>query len=156
MRALFALALCAAPLPAQGGCLDQSYDPTLNNGLEITSSQTVTQTFTAGLSGTLTGVEVLNINHHRGTPSRPLEVRIVATDASGTPNGATLASVTFQPAQVPATRGALPVDLRPFAIAVTPGTVLGIRLSSAAQPSTQTYAWWGAAPGTRGPTAFPR
>lgn len=149
MRATLAtLLLAVAPLTAQNGCLDQSYLPSLNNGLEITSSQTVTQTFTCGLGGTLAGIEVANINHHRGTPTQPLEVWIVATDSAGTPNGATLAALTFQPNQVPATRGTLAIDLRPFAIPVSPGLVLGIRLASLAAPSGQTYAWWGEAAGT--------
>lgn len=141
--------LCVAHARAQNGCLDQSYLPVpVNNGLEITANQTVTQTFTVGIAGLLTAVEVANINHHRGTPTAPLEVRIVATDSTGVPNGATLASLSFLPSQVPATRGTLAVDLRPFAILVMPGTVLGLRLSSLAAPSTQTYAWWGEAAGT--------
>jgi hypothetical protein len=147
---LLALALLtAAPLAAQNGCLDQSYLPVpVNNGLEITASQTLTQTFTVGIGGVLTGVEVANLNHHRGTPTQPLELRIVATDASGTPNGATLAALSFLPSQVPAGRGTLSVDLRAFAIPVVPGMVLGLRLSSLVTPGTQTYAWWGEAAGT--------
>jgi len=141
--------LCAVQARAQNGCLDQSYLPVpVNNGLEITANQTVTQTFTVGIAGLLTAVDVANVNHHRGTPTASLEVRIVATDPTGVPNGATLASLSFLPSQVPATRGTLAVDLSPFAIFVTPGTVLGLRLSSLAAPSTQTYAWWGEAAGT--------
>ncbi len=115
---LSVILVVSARLCAQSGCVDQSYLPVVNNGLEVTASQTVTQTFTSSMSGLLAGVEIANINHHRGTPSQNLEVRIVATDASGVPNGATLASVTFTPAQVPATRGTLAVDLGAFAIPV--------------------------------------
>ena len=136
-------------LAAQSPCLDQSFvPPRLNNGLEITATQTVTQTFTVGVAGTLAQVDVVNINHHRGTPTQPLEVRVVATDPSGVPNGTALATVVFQPGQVPATRGRLPVDVRAFGIQVSPGQVLGIRLSSLAAPSGQTYAWWGEVPGS--------
>lgn len=141
--------LCAVHARAQNGCLDQSYLPvSVNNGLEITANQTVTQTFTVGIAGLLTAIDVANLNHHRGTPTASLELRIVATDSTGVPNGATLASLSFLPSQVPATRGTLAVDLSPFAIFVTPGTVLGLRLSSLAVPGTQTYAWWGEALGT--------
>ena len=146
-RLVLALLLPVTSAVAQQGCLDQSYLPTLNNGLEVTANQTVAQTFTVGRAGTLATVEIARINHHRGTPTQNLEVRIVATDANGTPNGATLASTVLLPAQVPATSGTLSVDVRSAAIAVVPGMVLGIRLSSLAAPSSQTYAWWGTAPG---------
>jgi hypothetical protein len=133
---------------AQGGCRDQSYVPAQpNNGLEITANQTVTQTFTVGVSGAMYRVDISAINHHRGLPITPLEVRIVATDPAGVPTGPTLATVTFQPAQVPASRGALTVDLSAAPIAVQSGQRLGLRLSSTAMPSGLTYAWWGEAPG---------
>ncbi len=148
LPALFAISTLAASLSAQGGCRDQSYVPaSVNNGLEITANQWVTQTFTVGRTGTLSRIDIVNINHHRGTPTQPLEVRIVATDATGVPNGAMLATVTFQPNQVPASRGRLAVDVSNANIPVSAGQVLGIRLSSAAAPSTQTYAWWGETPG---------
>ena len=145
---LIAPALAAGAV-AQNPCVDQSFVPSpVNNGLEITANQTVTQTFTVRVPGTLAQIDVVGINHHRGTPTQPLEVRVVATDPNGVPSGATLASVTLQPAQVPAQRGRLPLDLRPFAISVARGQVLGLRLSSNAQPGGQTYAWWGEVPGT--------
>jgi hypothetical protein len=63
------------------------------------------------------------------------------------PTTTTLATFTLPPASVPSSRGPLQLDLTPFTIAVQQGQVLGIALSSAAVPSTQTYAWWGEAPG---------
>ncbi|MBK8978481.1 MAG: hypothetical protein IPM29_21495 [Planctomycetes bacterium] len=146
-RAVAFVALLPLTAAAQTGCLDQSYLPGYSNGLEVTSSQTVTQTFTVGISGPLVQVDLVGIGHHRGTPSFPLDIRIVACDPTGVPNGATLATVTLQPAQVPAARSRLAIDLTPFSLSFAAGTMLGIRASSGAQPSTQTYAWWGDAPG---------
>jgi hypothetical protein len=147
LATLVSIALVAPFARAQSPCLDQSYVPNpVTNGLEITQNQWVTQTFTVGRAGQLTQVDVVGINHHRGTPTFPLEVRIVSTDPAGVPNGPSLATFTFQPNQVPATRGRLPIDLTAAGIQVTVGQALGIRLSSQAAPSTQTYAWWGEAP----------
>ena len=133
---------------AQGDCLDQSYVPTSsNNGLEVTASQPVTQTFTVGRSGLLTRVEIAWINHHRGTPQAPLQVDLVACDSAGVPTPTVLGSVTFQPAAVPVTRGPLLVDLSMFNIPVVAGQQLGIALSTAAMSGGATYAWSGNAPG---------
>lgn len=140
------LLACAAT--AQGGCLDQSFVPAqLTNGLEVTANQPVTQTFTVGQTGTLTRVEISRINHHRGTPTQPLQVDIVATDPSGVPTAVVLAGVTLQPSSVPASRGPLPIDLLAFNVQVQAGQVLGIALSTAAPGGGSTYAWSGEAPG---------
>lgn len=140
--------LLAAAAHAQGSCLDQSYVPNPpTNGLEITASQPVTQTFTVGRTGQLTHIEIALINHHRGTPSQPLQVDVVVTDPAGVPTTVALASFTLQPSSVPSARGPLLLDLQPFNIQVTSGLVLGLSLSSAATPGSQTYAWWGEAPG---------
>lgn len=143
---LMALALCSVA-GAQGDCLDQTYIPNpATNGLEVTANQPCTQTFTCGLSGQLTRVEISLINHHRGTPTQPLEVDIVTTDANGVPTTNSLAHVTLQPSSVPPSRGAVEVDLSSFAIQVLAGQVLGLALATNAAPSGQTYAWWGEAP----------
>lgn len=143
-----AVAALATLLPAQADCPDQSYLPNpQTNGLEVTANQSVTQTFTVGISGQLTRIEIAQINHHRGTPSQPLQVDLVTCDAAGVPTTTVLASVTLPPASVPNVRGPLQLDLRAFGIPVGAGQVLGIALSSAATPGGQTYAWWGEAPG---------
>jgi hypothetical protein len=142
-----ALLLAAAVARAQGDVLDQSYVPAaLTNGLEVTSSQPVTQTFTVGITGQLTRIEIARIAQHRGTPTQPLQVDLVTT-AAGVPTTTVLASITVQPASVSGSIGPLQLDLRPFAVQVQQGQVLGIALSSNAVPGTQTYAWWGEAPG---------
>lgn len=151
MRLLAAFFSVAGVACAQTACLDQSYVPTATNGLEVTASQSVTQTFTVGLGGQLTRVEIALVNWHRGQPTQPLVVDLVATDASGVPTGAPLASVTLAPAMVPPTRGPLAIDLTPFGIQVLPGEIYGIALSSAAAPRGATYAWWGEAPSTAYP-----
>jgi hypothetical protein len=140
------LLVTVAVARAQGDVLDQSYLPAaLTNGLEVTASQPVTQTFTVGITGQLTRIELARIAQHRGTPTQPLQVDLVTT-AGGVPTTTVLASVTVQPASVPSSIGPLQLDLRPFAVQVQQGQVLGIALSSNAVPGTQTYAWWGEAP----------
>ncbi|MCA8951615.1 MAG: hypothetical protein KDE27_19060 [Planctomycetes bacterium] len=127
------------------GCLDQSYLPNpFTNGLEITANQPVTQTFTVGITGQLTQIELSAINHHQGMSTNNLQVDIVTT-ANGVPTATSLATVTFAPAAVPLTRAPLLVDLTPFNVQVTAGQVLGIALTSpnVGHPS---YAWWGEAP----------
>lgn len=148
LRRLSPMVLLAGLLAAQGDCLDQAFVPSPpNNGLEVTASQPVTQTFTVGRSGLLTRVEIAQINHHRGTPQAPLQVDIVACDSAGVPTATVLASLSFQPAAVPMTRGPLQVDLRPFNLTVVPGQRLGIALSSTVGGGGATYAWSGNAPG---------
>lgn len=144
---LVAASLLAVDLAAQGDCLDQSFLPIPNNGLEVTSNQSVTQTFTVGVAGVLSRIEIAGLNHHRGTATAPLDFAIVTT-SGGVPTGTVLASATFQPNEVPSSRGSVVVDVTAASIVVVPGDVLGIRLSSAAAPGGSTYAWWGEAPGS--------
>lgn len=149
LLALLALLALPALAVGQAECLDQSHLPTpQTNGLEITASQSVTQTFTVGLTGQLTRVEIAQLQTFRGVPTAPLQFDLVVCDPQGVPTTtAPLASLALQPAQVPASRGTVSVDLRPFNVQVAAGLVLGIELSSSAAPGQQTYAWWGEAPG---------
>ena len=71
MRLLAAFFSVAGVACAQTACLDQSYVPTATNGLEVTASQSVTQTFTVGLGGQLTRVEIALVNWHLETPGPP-------------------------------------------------------------------------------------
>ncbi len=147
--ALAAVLTLAVHAGAQSGdCLDQDYVPNpATNGLEVTANQPVTQTFTVGRDGQLTRVEVALINHHRGTPTAPLQVDLVTTDPNGVPTTTSLASLTLMPSAVPTSRGALSIDLTPFNLNVRTGEVLGLALSTTAAPGGATYAWWGEAPG---------
>lgn len=142
------LLLASTAWSQSSDCLDQDYVPNpATNGLEVTANQPVTQTFTVGRDGQLTRVDVALINHHRGTPTAPLQVDLVTTDPNGTPTTTALASLTFMPSAVPASRGALSIDLTPFNLTVQSGQVLGLALSTTAAPGGATYAWWGEAPG---------
>ena len=139
-------ALLLARFVAAQEVLDQSYVPNaLTNGLEVTSAQPVTQTFTVGITGLLTRIEISRIAQHRGTPTQPLQVAIVTT-VGGVPTTNVLASIQVQPSSVPSATGPVQVDLLPFVLGVQQGMVLGIALSSTALPGTQTYAWSGEAP----------
>jgi hypothetical protein len=147
--AVFPFLALACTAVAQGACLDQSYLPSpLTNGLEVTANQPVTQTFTVGMTGQLVQVEVSRIRHHNGTSSNPLQIAIVTTDASGTPTTTTLASATVQPSGVPASIGAVLVDISAFNVMVQAGQVLGLALTSPNAPGTPSYGWWGEAPGS--------
>ena len=141
--------LFASSLPSQStDCLDQDYVPNpATNGLEVTANQSVTQTFTVGRDGQLTRIEAALMNHHRGSPTAPLQVDLVTTDANGVPTSVTLASLTLMPSAVPTSRGPLTIDLSPFNVVVRTGQVLGLALSTTAASGGATYAWWGEAPG---------
>jgi hypothetical protein len=132
---------------AQTGCLDQSYLPNpLTNGLEVTQNQPVTQTFTCGLSGQLTFVEISRIKHHNGVSTNPLTVSIVTTIA-GVPTTTVLATATLPPASIPiSTPSPVLVDFTSANVFVAANDVLGLALTSPNPPSTPSYAWWGEAP----------
>jgi hypothetical protein len=137
--------LSAGALLAQMPCLDQSYPGNSGNGLEVTSNQPVTQTFTVGITGQLTSVDLLGFRHHRGINPNPLQVDIVATSA-GKPTNTVLSGASVPSASIPTTPTTIQVTLP--GIAVTSGQVLGLRLTTVTGPSQQTYAWAGDAPGT--------
>ena len=133
-------------------CLDQAFLPTMpNNGLEITSTQPVTQTFTAGITGNLTAVEISLIRHHRATPTLPLVVDIVTTDGTGAPTNTSLGTISVPATAVsPGAAAPLLIDLSnlPVPIAVQAGQAYGLALSYAGPGGGATYAWEGVAPST--------
>lgn len=143
-----ALLLLGSLAAQSGDCLDQDYAPNPpTNGLQITPSQSVTQTFTVGRDGQLTRIEVPWIEHFNGTPTAPLQVELVTTGPTGVPTTQSLASLTIQAAAIPSTRGPLLLDLRSFNVTVQTGQVLGLAMSTTTGASRATYAWWGEAPG---------
>jgi hypothetical protein len=140
----------------QAESIDQELELTpgiLDVGLEITSNNTVAQTFTVGLGGTLSRIEV-PIQGHRCQPVENLVFRLVET-VSGFPTGMQLASAVFPPSVVEGHINFVPVfpiyaepvtlsvDLTPADIRVAPGDHLAIVLSSNAASSGCTYAWVG-------------
>lgn len=140
---LFALSLLS-PLAAQG-CRDQENVTQRVNGLDVTGSQPVTQTFTCGKAGQLLRVDV-DVRQNAFGVTTPLTVNILATDASGVPTNQVLATAHVQPSEISTGSYAfVPVRLTQ-PVAVFPGLVLGLEL---AVPSTipRAYAWSGDAPG---------
>lgn len=133
---------------AQTGCLDQSYVPSpLTNGLEVTQNQPVTQTFTVGMDGLLTFVEISRIKHHNGVCSNPLTVSLVLTSGAGVPTTTVLATTTLPPASISMTTiSPVLIDFTSASVVVAAGDVLGLALTSPNPPSTPSYAWWGEAP----------
>ena len=137
----------AGTTAAQTGCLDQSYLPNpLTNGLEVTQNQPVTQTFTVGLSGQLTWVEISRIKHHNGICANPLTVDIVTTNA-GVPTTTVLATAIVWPTDISLSAPSpVLIDFRSANVFVAENDVLALALTSPNPPSTPSYAWWGEAP----------
>lgn len=134
--------LSAAAIP------DQSFVP-INHlgGLEVTASQIDAQTFTVGVEGLLTRVDLIGVNHHRCFATENLVVELRAT-AGGVPTSTILASRVLLPASIPTVSGTVTVDFSATPVAVQVGDVLAIVLRSNAAPSGCTYAWDGDVPGT--------
>src|SRR5262245_57144562 len=92
LRALVILgAIWSFPVEAQLYTLDQSFTSPYNEGCNINDGFTyVAQTFTAGLSGTLTAVSVDIIGYH----ALPLRIEIRGV-SDGHPNSTLLGSTTL-------------------------------------------------------------
>ena len=132
--------------PALAETLDQSNDATMPfAGRSVAVDFTQAQTFTTGIAGTLSRVElVLN----RGDDaSEDVTLAILATDASGNPSGATtpLATASLGPAGVGTVEGVVSFDLSAANLEVSVGDVLAIQLSSPAAndpPFRERYNWY--------------
>lgn len=86
----------------------------------------VFQSFSVGISGVLTSVDVYVESN--GTPAQNLVLDVVST---ADPLGSALASMSIAPSGVPAAGGFLSFDLSAANLAVLAGDLLSIRLSSA-------------------------
>lgn len=139
-RFLLVACLCLGSAPGQRNCRDQQYLPIPNNGLEITLGNGVTQTFTVGLSGRLTQVQLIGFSQTRDTVQHPLEVAIVTT-ANGIPTPTTLVTLSVPPAAIPRLRATVTLDLGFARLAVQRGQVLGLRLQTLAPGGGPAYAW---------------
>ncbi len=140
-----AIASLAGTSTAQS-CLDQQNTSGRSNGLEITGNQSAVQTLTCSRPGMLLRVDV-DIRHWVGGVTTPLDVNILATDASGVPTNQVLASAQLAPSEIPTGAYALvPVRFTQPTMVFT-NQVIGIELSV---PTTvaRAYAWSGDAPGT--------
>ncbi|MDX1509742.1 MAG: hypothetical protein R3249_00175 [Nitriliruptorales bacterium] len=129
---LVALVATLAMLPASAALaastLDQSQDPGGTATYAI-ANQALAQTFTAGLSGTLTHVE-LHLAE-RSIPAGDLLVQLQSV-TSGTPDGGVLASGTILAADVGTNAAWVSVDLNATSVA---GTQYAIVVSAMAAPA---------------------
>lgn len=149
-------ALSVTTAPPSGALVDQEYDGVDGlGGLEVTGIQSVTQTFTAGLAGTLVGVEIPELKRFQCSETEDLELTIVTTDG-GVPTDTLLARAVVPPAAVPRHDepfGPVYFDLEYFNVTVEPRDVLGIRLTTASAGGC-TYAWEGEFGGYSGGETF--
>lgn len=102
--ALLAVGLIVRPAAAQSSgptvtVVDQSYDPPTNLGANINEgSRYVAESYTAGITGLLSGVQV-DIHSFGGSTS-PLEITLLAT-TNGQPNGLILGQTQLSGASSP-------------------------------------------------------
>ena len=134
--AVSAVFLLGAAASASAGTLDQQQTNTSGSGLDAESTQTIAQTFTAGLSGKLDQVD-LHLGKLNG-PTAPLSIEL--RDVSGGLPGSTiLASQSVPQPSVPASPAFVPIN---FAVpaSVAAGTQYAI-LAYSSSPFPQTYYW---------------
>jgi hypothetical protein len=143
-----ALALVATlvfAMPARAEILDQSFEAFSSppNGHIVSNIQWVAQSFTVGIEGTLTRVEV-EIARNTVAPSADLllEIRRVLPGGGGFEPGA-FATAAIPAASVPTSFSFHPVDLSAAGVAVKPGDVLAIALQTSAPAGggLNPYAW---------------
>jgi hypothetical protein len=131
--------------------LDQEYVPTSPSfGLIVSLTQPVHQTFTVGVSGILSEVDV-QLARNPTLPAHGITVSIVETTLSGVPDlSAVLATGTIAPSDIGTGFGFVPVDLSSLGLSVDVGQVLGISLTTLAPAlggGINPYAWGGDIPG---------
>lgn len=134
---LAAFVCLAPPALATGSQLDQSNLPTVTDTDDINSSEQFSQTFTVGIQGILTDVE-LSLSES-STPNAPLSISITTLTA-GQPNlSNVIGSGTVQESSLSGSAQLIttPLSVQPV---VTVGEQLAIVLSSTSTPGT--YVWW--------------
>lgn len=138
---------CAPSLLSAQNCVDQVYFPSTGNGLEITSNQSVAQSFLVQISGQLVSVELYQLRHHRGISSFDLRFDLFPLLPSGTPSGNSIATVIIPPSALTSSGMAYSVDLVAQHVIVTAGERYAIHLETLSPSGGATYAWAGDAPG---------
>lgn len=117
--------------------LDQSYEPL---SINMSSSRLDNaQTFTVGVTGMLTRVDVLI--SRIATADLLFDLRATQNGVPVESDTAVLVSVRIPAAQVPVTQGFFTIDLTPFNVPVVSGQVLAIVLRS--DPDIMSYMWYG-------------
>jgi hypothetical protein len=152
---LLALMLFGGRSAEAAPILDQQYTAIGTGSVIVSASQSIAQTFTVGMEGLLTSVEV-QVARRAVPPDSDLILSIVNA-ATGTLTDV-LATVAIDPSEVSTSFAFLAVDLSSFMLDVEVGQRLAIRLTTAS-PGTgggiNPYAWFGDFPGTYvGGTAF--
>jgi hypothetical protein len=145
---LSAIPFLASPCRANPVSLDQFYlPPPPPDGLIIEATQTVAQTFTVGLDGRLTAIDLQLGCCRFGPPSDDLQVEVRSTLSDGSPSTHVLASAVLHPSDIPVHSFAfVHTALGPDSFAVSPGELLSIVLRSSAPVleggGVQPYAWF--------------
>ena len=135
--AVLASASFAAPAIAIP-VLDQSYDATTGGGLIISTSQQGAQTFTVGITGLLTRVDVEVENFFNATLPLLLDVRPTIGGVPQEADAPVLANASVAAAAVPNAFAFVTFTFAP--VPVTAGDVLAIVLMATAG-ETGDYAW---------------
>lgn len=153
----------AVAMSAEAGpILDQSYQPSEDNGYIVELTQSLAQSFTVGIVGTLVRFDVELARVDDPIPSLGVDWELRELDGVGLPKGALLASGTLAPGDIAATYSFIPVDLTSFAVRVSEGDEYAIVLSSLSDYTRpgggiNPYAWrWGGDGYARGEPFFKR
>jgi len=128
--------LLVAPASASAGTLDQQSLDASGGDTYIDSGQSLSQTFTAGLTGKLDRVDLFLRVLNAPTPQMTVEIRNVT---AGSPGSTVLASQSVTPSGITGTFAFVPIT---FAVpaSVASGTQYAIVTYSAASPPTR-YSW---------------
>ncbi|AFV97225.1 MULTISPECIES: hypothetical protein [unclassified Sulfuricurvum] len=128
------------PIKKYGTQIDQEH--TLvggRGGLEITANQTVAQSFLIAQSGRLIAFDLIDIKHHRCTPTKSLHVSLVTME-NGRLGPHSYYTRELHPNEIsPTTR----LYFGHYGPMVKPGEQYAIYLKSDAEPGGCTYAWSG-------------
>ena len=129
------IASLAAGANASVGTVDQVFDAgAAGGGPSVNDGQSAIQTFTVGIGGTLSLIELqVRQASPPDTPGAGLTIQILGTDGAGVPDlGTVLGTADIPLADVPMASSSNPdfvdVDVLGLGIAVSPGDVLGIHV----------------------------
>lgn len=151
---LLGLPFACCSLEAAAGTLDQQNLASGGDGLIISRSQTVAQTFEVGLSGILDRFE-LELARNTVLPTEGLTLEVRRTLFDGSPMSSVLASVPISASNVSTSYQFLSIDFTQFDLEVTGGEMMALILRSNAEvqgSGIDPFAWCADAPGsyTRG------
>lgn len=127
-------------LKRSGMQIDQEHIPVGGRGgLEITANQTVAQSFSVARRGRLIALDLVDIKHHRCTPTKSLYVSLVTME-NGRLGPYTYYTRELHPNEIsPSTR----LYFGTYGPMVNPGEQYAIYLKTSAEPGGCTYAWSG-------------